>query len=88
MKISVSTIARTVVLAIALVNQALSASGKNPLPFMEDTVYELVSIVFTIVSAAVAWWKNNSFTQAAIKADEYMKAIKNGEGDEDVQDNA
>ena len=41
----------------------------------------LVSTGFTVISAAIAWWKNNSFTQSALKADEVMKEEKaNGRG--------
>ena len=72
------TIARTVVLAIALVNQALTLSGRSILPFEEQTVNELVSLGFTIVTSAIAWWKNNSFTKEAIEADRYMHELKEG----------
>lgn len=81
MKISTETIIRTIVLAIALVNQVLTSMGKNPLPFAEDTIYELVTLLVTIGASAWAWWKNNSFTKAAIEADEYMKHLKNGESE-------
>lgn len=76
MKISVNTIIRTMVLVIALVNQILTATGKNPLPFAEEEIYETVSTVATLVASVWAWWKNNSFTPAAIKADEVMKEFK------------
>ena len=39
-KPSVGTIARTLALTLVLVNQTLIASGKNPLPFSEETIYE------------------------------------------------
>ena len=76
MKVSASTIARTIVLAIALVNQILTASGVNPLPFAEETIYELFTAIFTLVTSGIAWWKNNSFTAEAIEADAYMKDLK------------
>ncbi len=75
MKISVNTIIRTIVLVIALVNQILTATGKNPLPFAEEQIYETVSTVATLIASVWAWWKNNSFTQKAIKADEYKKTL-------------
>ena len=77
-KVSPDTIARTIVLALALINQLLINTGKTPIPIMEDDVYQLVSIIFTIVTAVIAWWYNNSFTKHAVRADEYMKALKNG----------
>ncbi len=73
MKISKGTIARTVWLVIALVNQCLIIAGKEVLPIVEEDVYQIISLLFTICAALIAWWKNNSFTQAAIIADEVIK---------------
>ncbi len=76
MNISAGTVARTLCLVIALVNQVLAVLGRDALPFAEDEVYQLTSLVFTIGTAAAAWWRNNSFTKAAIKADNYMEEVK------------
>ena len=78
MKVSKETIARTIVLLIALINQILTMVGINPLPFAEDTVYEVVTLVATIGASVWAWWKNNSFTKGALKADEVMNELKGG----------
>lgn len=67
--ISAGTIARTIVLIVALVNTLLTAFGKNPLPFSDEEVYAGVSAVITVVVSLVAWWENNSFTKKAIEAD-------------------
>lgn len=75
-KVSVETIIRTIVLAVTLVNQVLTMFGKNPLPFAEDELYALLSTAATIAATLWAWWKNNSFTAAAIEADEYLAGIK------------
>lgn len=72
-KIEKGTIVRTTVLAVALINQALVISGKNPLPFSEDSVGQAASMILTAGASLLAWWKNNSFTQAAITADEKLK---------------
>lgn len=72
MKISAGTIARTAVLVVSLLNVLLNAFGKNPLPFSDDEVYTAVSTVVAVAASVAAWWKNNSFTQAAIKADETL----------------
>ena len=69
-------IVRLVVLAVLLLNQTLIVMGWNPLPFSEDEIYEGVSSVATVVVAIVAWWKNNSVTKEAQKADEYLKELK------------
>lgn len=71
--ISKGTIIRTAVLLLALVNQVLAMFGKSPIPIDDDTVTNLISAGCTVVTAGIAWWKNNSFTQKAIKADELLK---------------
>ena len=76
MKVNAGTIARTAVLAVSLLNVLLNAFGKNPLPFSDDEVYTTVSTVVAVVASLAAWWKNNSFTQSALKADEVMKEEK------------
>jgi len=75
-KPTAATIARTVILVVALVNQALTMAGKSILPISDEQITEVISLAFTVVSALIAWWKNNSFTQAAITADETMKTLK------------
>lgn len=74
--VSAGTIARTAVLVIALINQILTMFGMNPLPFSDDQVYAGITAIFTVVAAVTAWWKNNSFSEAAIAADGVMKEIK------------
>ena len=76
MKISEGTWARTIVLALALINQVLTAMGHTPINIADEDVNILVSTIFTIVAAIVAWWKNNSFTKPAIEADQHMKVLK------------
>ena len=75
-KISKETLIRTSVLAIALINSVLTMLGKNPLPFSENEIYQAISAICTVVASLWTWWKNNSFTDAAIRADEYMDALK------------
>ena len=73
MKITAGTIARTIILALALVNQILAACGISVIPIEDETINTIVSTAFTVITAVIAWWKNNSFTQKAIAADMYMK---------------
>lgn len=76
MKIKPATIARTAVLALALVNQVLSVAGLSPLPIDSATLEPWVTTGLTTAAAVWAWWKNNSFTPEAIRADELMKEMK------------
>ena len=63
-------------LALALINQLLSALGKPVLPIESGTLEQLISTGFTTVSALVNWWYNNSFTPEAIEADAFMARMK------------
>jgi SPP1 family holin len=74
--VKADTIARTVVLFIALANQVMVALGWSPIEVDENNVYTLVSTVATLIAAVWAWWNNNSFTKAAIRADEVLKEEK------------
>lgn len=76
MNVSKGTVIRTVLLLIALVNQVLTACGISPLPLEDETLTALISSLFTVGTALAAWWKNNSFTKAAIRADEVKKQLK------------
>ena len=71
-KISAGTIARTIVLILALVNQCLSMAGIQVLPIADEDVNTIVTTLWTLVASVAAWWKNNSFTKAAIKADQVL----------------
>lgn len=76
MKVKAETIIRTIILIIALANQALAIMGKQAIPVTEDEVYQLVTLLITIGAALWSWWKNNSFTLPAIKADEYLEKLR------------
>ena len=81
MNITKGTLARTIILALALINQILSVCGVAVLPIEDGQVETLVSTAWTVVAAAIAWWKNNSFTAAAIAADQVLKESKLGNSD-------
>lgn len=74
--ISAGTVARTACLLLALTNQLLSALGKPVLPIESETVEQLVTVGITSIAALVAWWKNNSFTTAALEADKTYDRLK------------
>ena len=79
MNISAGTLARTIILAVALLNQALTVTGHNMIDVANDDINTLISTAFTIGAAVIAWWKNNSFTKAAIEADNLKDRLKGGE---------
>lgn len=73
---SKETITRTVILAVALINQILIVFDINPLPFAEEEIYNIISTIATAAAAMWTWWKNNSFTSQATAADKYLKELK------------
>lgn len=76
--ITSGTVARTIVLVLALANQALAIMGKGTIDIADDTVYQLCSLGATVITAIIAWWKNNSFTKAAIAGDDTKQRVKLG----------
>lgn len=76
MNVKLSTIARTIVLFLALINQICAVKGWIPLDISEDTIYQLCTALATVIASIWAWWKNNSFTESAIEADQFMKKLK------------
>lgn len=75
-KITSGTVARTVIFALALINQILTSTGHSVIPIDDETITSVITLGFTIVASIIAWWKNNSFTKAAIEGDKIMKEIK------------
>lgn len=76
MSVDKSTIIRTVILFISLVNAVLQMLGIQTLPIDNELVTEAVSVALLLYSAVSSWWHNNSMTKEAIQADEYLKQLK------------
>lgn len=74
--VTADTLARTIFLLLALINQVLAIFGKGTINIAENDIYQVVSLLFTILTTLMAWWKNNSFTPAAIEADKSLKKLK------------
>ena len=76
MKTKTTTIARTIILFLVIVNIVLNILGITPIEFDENQIYELVTVVTAVVVPIWAWWKNNSFTIEAKKADEILELLR------------
>lgn len=74
--VSSATIVRTACLMLALVNQLLSATGHSMIQIDNEQLEQLVTSMITVAAALVNWWKNNSFTTAAIEADKVFDRLK------------
>lgn len=78
-KVSVGTWIRLSMVMLALVNVILRMLGVQTIPVATEDVADLISGLFVIATALTAYWKNNSFTAAAIEADEYMRRLREEE---------
>ena len=83
--VKADTWARLIVLVIALANQVLAIFGKGQIAIAENDIYQLCSIVATVISAFVAMWKNNSFTQEAQVADDIMRDLKSSSNEDKAE---
>lgn len=67
------TIIRTLVLALALLNQFLIIANLNPIHGTMETWGEAISIIFTATASTWAWFKNNYITS---KGNEQRKVLQ------------
>lgn len=79
MKITKSTIVRTILVLLVLVNFVLEKCGIDVIPADEYTILMFVETAIEIAVLVVGFWKNNSFTEKAIKADNFLKELKESE---------
>lgn len=78
---------RTVVLFIAIVNQAISQVGDPD--FGNETanlVYRIVSYIFTVAAAVIALWYNNDFTEEACQGTAVTRQLKLEKEDDYIGD--
>ena len=80
MKVSKSTIVRLIAVLLVIINLILKAFGKSPIEADEGTITSIVEALLEIAVIAVAFWKNNSFSEAAIKADEFLQSLRSETG--------
>lgn len=79
MKISKGTIVRTIMLVIVLLNMILKHFGLDVINVSESEILSVVELLIEIAVIIVNFWKNNSFTKKAIKADDFLKELKESE---------
>lgn len=79
MKITKSTIVRTILFALVVINFVLERCGIDLIPVNESAILMGVEYAIEIAILVVGFWKNNSFTEKAIKADEFLKELKESE---------
>ena len=79
MKVSKSTIVRTILLFIVIVNFILEKCGIDVIPTDENFILMVVETGIEIAIVIVNFWKNNSYTEKAIIADKFLKELRESE---------
>ena len=79
MQITKGTIVRAILFILVVVNIVLEKCGLDVIRTDENAVLMLVEAIIELAIIVVGFWKNNSFTQAAIKADEFLKQLRESE---------
>ena len=79
MKVSKSTIVRTILVFLVIINFVLERMGIDLIPVDENAILMFVETLIEIAVIIVAWWKNNSYTEKAIKADEFLRELRESE---------
>lgn len=77
--VSKQTWTRTLVLLLALVSNLCVILGKSSKAIDVEQWQEMASYLLTVISAIWSWWKNNSFTIEAQKADDILNGVDKGE---------
>ena len=70
--VKVGTWVRLVLLIVSFVNLGLALAGKGEINVNGENLYTIFSFAFSVLIGVLNYWKNNSFTIAAQKADEYF----------------
>jgi SPP1 family holin len=74
-----STIVRLVLVLLALVNYALEKAGIDIINVSEYEILTGLELIIEVAILVVGVWKNNSVSKKAIKADEFLKELRDSE---------
>lgn len=76
MRISKGTIVRSIALLLVVVNIILKHFNIDVINVSESEILTLVETLIEVAVIIVGFWKNNSYTEKAIKADEFLKTLR------------
>ena len=79
MKITKSTIVRAILIVLVIINFVLEKCGVDVIPADEGAILMWVEGIIEIAVIVVGFWKNNSFSLNAIKADEFLRKLRESE---------
>lgn len=73
-KIDKGTICRTILQVLAYINQIIAIFGQSS--FASAMWYQVVTLVFTLITTAIGYWYNNDWTSLAILTRDIYDAVK------------
>ena len=79
MKIEKTTIVRTILFALVILNFILERCGIDVIPADEYQIAMFVEYAIEIGILIAGFWYNNSYSQKALKAQKYLKDLKESE---------
>lgn len=74
---------RTIGLFVAIINMILTTHGSGKVTFTTEDAWQWITTLLIVSTSLAAWWKNNSYSSAALAADEVKECLMCGEGEED-----
>lgn len=77
MTVSKSTIVRTVMIIIVLINLLLEKLGLDIIKTNQSNVALVIEYLIEATIIIVGWWYNNSFSQKALKAQQFLIELRN-----------
>lgn len=80
MNISKGTIVRTIAILLVIINMILQHFGLDVINVDESTILTFVEILIEIAVIVVGFWKNNSYSEKAIRADEFLRVLRDSDG--------
>lgn len=82
-----STIVRTILVALVLLNMGLKATGHEVIDVSENEVGAIVEFIISALIVLLSWWKNNSYTKNAQKADLYLEKLREMKDEDNTEEN-
>ena len=80
MNISKGTIVRTIAILLVIGNMVLKRFGLDVINVDESAILTFVETLIEIAVIIVGFWKNNSYSENAIKADEFLRVLRDSDG--------
>ena len=79
MKIEKSTIVRTIMIILVVINIVLEKCGVDVIPTDEATILMVVETLIEIGIIVAGFWYNNSFSKKALRAQHFLKDLRESE---------